>query len=624
MAAEELEGQAMAMRADTSEVTVKTALGPRTYRTPRNMREVEQSEERDAWMLALQKAVDAILKTPRNRLVRKSVGEASGRGIANCVVVFKIKTDKDTGALDGNNAFKARCCYDDSKIRNIAKARERAEMVAKYHQQIAVKKAERVAEPFSSVVADDILIKALFAVAATGRTLTKADVKDAYSKGIRSQPPSYMYMPRLMQEYADDGEELIFELGSPLWGEQAAGRDWQDTLHAELIRLGWKACEDVPAMYRYVGESSECVLITIVDDLLFSESEGYEIASATITGLKKAFGEVTSEREPTSFAGYKVTRDWERHAITLSMPETIEAMAREHYPHFLDGKPAGMLKGKELRDTADSLEMPPAEERARKLDKVQSKTRSVTGSLKYQERKVKPILSLAVHRLSCVTACPPLAAARVAEAVAWQAWETRFDGITFGGEPSADLTNVQGAITTSAFSMDDGAPEWLHTSADAAWRGQPTPPADVLGIIVTLNRAAIYHSVKKVSLILNSSHEIESIGSGKGAEVNTIAREIMRAHGKPMLTPTEILCDNQAHVSLANKRAWPSASRTFLRRYHALLERIEAGEATVVKVSDEENPADFLTKWVPVAKLRRSVDYATNAKRACAASRAPR
>ena len=39
--------QAMAMRADTSEVTVKTALGPRTYRTPRNMREVEQSEERD-------------------------------------------------------------------------------------------------------------------------------------------------------------------------------------------------------------------------------------------------------------------------------------------------------------------------------------------------------------------------------------------------------------------------------------------------------------------------------------------------------------------------------------------------------------------------------------------------
>ena len=106
--------------------------------------------------------------------------------------------------------------------------------------------------------------------------------------------------------------------------------------------------------------------------------------------------------------------------------------------------------------------------------------------------------------------------------------------------------------------------------------------------------------------------------------MNTIAREIMRAHGKPMLTPTEILCDNQAHVSLANKRAWPSASRTFLRRYHALLERIEAGEATVVKVSDEENPADFLTKWVPVAKLRRSVDYATNAKRACAASRAPR
>ena len=31
-------------------------------------------------------------------------------------------------------------------------------------------------------------------------------------------------------------------------------------------------------------------------------------------------------------------------------------------------------------------------------------------------------------------------------------------------------------------------------------------------------------------------------------------------------------------------------------------------------VSDKENPADFLTKWVPRAKLELSLDYVTNRK----------
>ena len=34
----------------------------------------------------------------------------------------------------------------------------------------------------------------------------------------------------------------------------------------------------------------------------------------------------------------------------------------------------------------------------------------------------------------------------------------------------------------------------------------------------------------------------------------------------------------------------------------------------MVKVSDEQNPADFLTKHVPMKKLRMSVDYAENTR----------
>ena len=44
-----------------------------------------------------------------------------------------------------------------------------------------------------------------------------------------------------------------------------------------------------------------------------------------------------------------------------------------------------------------------------------------------------------------------------------------------------------------------------------------------------------------------------------------------------------------------------------------LQQRIARGESRLVKVADEHMPADFLTKWVDPAKLKRSVAYATNA-----------
>ena len=106
------------------------------------------------------------------------------------------------------------------------------------------------------------------------------------------------------------------------------------------------------------GAAGDCVLITIVDDLLFSESRGYAIAERTISALREIYGEVTSEREPTSFAGYRVSRDWQRCAITLSMPQTIEAMVDEHYPHFREGRPEAVLRAE--RTTPAAVDAPRA------------------------------------------------------------------------------------------------------------------------------------------------------------------------------------------------------------------------------------------------------------------------
>ena len=60
----------------------------------------------------------------------------------------------------------------------------------------------------------------------------------------------------------------------------------------------------------------------------------------------------------------------------------------------------------------------------------------------------------------------------------------------------------------------------------------------------------------------------------------------------------------------------PTRSRCFARRYFNLIRRVKAGEAKLIHVSDAENPADFLTKWVSLDKLEASLEYVTNRRAA--------
>ena len=60
----------------------------------------------------------------------------------------------------------------------------------------------------------------------------------------------------------------------------------------------------------------------------------------------------------------------------------------------------------------------------------------------------------------------------------------------------------------------------------------------------------------------------------------------------------------------------PTRSKPFLRRYYALKQRIESGEVSLKHCPDESMPADFLTKWLSMPKVNKSIRYCTNARNA--------
>ena len=112
--------------------------------------------------------------------------------------------------------------------------------------------------------------------------------------------------------------------------------------------------------------------------------------------------------------------------------------------------------------------------------------------------------------------------------------------------------------------------------------------------------------------IVDSSMESEALATGKAGEAIGYAREVMRALGYPPRGATWVGTDNAANALVASGNAVPSRSRHCLRRYLTFLQRVGLGETRIGHVRDEENPSDFLTKFVSKEKVGWSIKYATN------------
>ena len=125
---------------------------------------------------------------------------------------------------------------------------------------------------------------------------------------------------------AEDGSELCVELATPLWGERQAGFEWQVEFEKTLAEIGWRRAENVPACWRFTTADGDATLITIVDDLLFSESSetNFAISERTVELIAKRYGDLRPQREPRSFAGYKLRRD----ATTINLEHSVAVWGR--------------------------------------------------------------------------------------------------------------------------------------------------------------------------------------------------------------------------------------------------------------------------------------------------------
>jgi len=236
------------------------------------------------------------------------------------------------------------------------------------------------------------------------------------------------------------------------------------------------------------------------------------------------------------------------------------------------------------------------------VTKEQRVFRSVTGVLRWIEQDM-PSETKGVHCLSRVMACPPAGALKVAQSLLARVYDNRLLGITLGRVAEA----LRATVTTN-LDMNNMAPEELAALADATWGDDP-----VYGVLITAFGASIYHTLKRLHLLVDSSTESEAVATGKAGEVVAYAREVFRGLGIDMSAPTVVGTDNRANLLLSSGEGAPTRMRHAIRRFKVFVQRVASGECVLVHTPDSVNGADFLTKFVGKEKFKASRRYATGA-----------
>ena len=122
------------------------------------------------------------------------------------------------------------------------------------------------------------------------------------------------------------------------------------------------------------------------------------------------------------------------------------------------------------------------------------------------------------------------------------------------------------------------------------------------------------NEAKKIALT-NCSLGQEERASTAASERISYGREYARALGDPQLAPTQLSSDTHSNMQVATRRGNSSRSKHLLRRYYNLQQLIFAGELNMYHLPTDQNPADFLTKFVPAKKLQKSLRYCTGGAR---------
>src|SRR5690349_19357299 len=118
------------------------------------------------------------------------------------------------------------------------------------------------------------------------------------------------------------------------------------------------------------------------------------------------------------------------------------------------------------------------------------------------------------------------------------------------------------------------------------------------------NQLVLWYS-RRQDVVTLSSTESEYLALGEAAKDALWMGELMEEIGITMEKPPIIITDSRGGMNLSKNNAYHRRTRHINHRHYSLREKIAYGDLAVRWILGKENPADILTKILPMSGIRR-------------------
>jgi hypothetical protein len=615
--------------------------GYRSWHVPRNEREFLQSPQRALWRTARELKMDEYRAIPVWRLVTRSSLPPNTK-LHQLLWAGTIKDETDTSVDPPVTTF------------------------MKLNPRLCVQGQHMDHNQFRSF-ADTMrfsFVKVMAAVRAAYGNVTPSklhdfqfDIRNFFQstrvEGRSDVPTLYTHQAPGFVEYGPDGEEMVYQVLVAMQGRIDAMRLSNQNLRNLLIETGViRRLLHEPNAFEYHYGPTAGTDSTLTDILKSCHAAGATLPNTPPVGwavfglhVDDGIGVASSEEvakfiaalvegtscvspAPTGYTvvmhrwrklvGFdaKITDHGTYTTVSLSSTGTIESLAAEH----LAG--VGVYAPKHVVPSNISELAPGVVPNVGSVDydaflTMQEKCASLNGTFIWLQQ-VYSQLTQPSNALSACAASFSHDHYKVARHMLMHLI-AHPDPLTFGG-PGCNSLESTGAPLPSVGSPCSHTPcecglyAMVDSNLATPRTVSPLRPGtkSITGITVMLALACLHGLAQRQHLSAPDIHTGEMVAAGTATQQLLTFRGLLQEFHIPQLAPSPLYIDSLSSVFAANDEASVKKSVWMIRRAVVVQEAVVLKEISAIKISDAENLADVMTKYIKFSKWRRIIDILLN------------
>ena len=515
---------------------------------PSSFQEAIQDAEKDRWLLAMTEEMESLYKNQTWDLVPLPKGK---RVIGSKWVLRKKQTL--TGTEEVN-----------MKARLVAKG-------------FAQREGVDYNEIFSPVVKHTSIRMLLSVVTDDDLELEQLDVKTAFLHGDLSEE-IYMQQPEGFEEPGK--EKLVCKLKKSLYGLKQSPRQWYKRFDTFMMNKDFTRCDVDSCVYsKRLADHTPIFLLLYVDDML--------IASRRKTDIDQLKKELSREFDMKDLGparkilGMEIQRDRKAGKLWLSQKGYIKKVVERF--KMQDAKPTATPIAAHFKL---SSQLCPTSDTERE-DMAKVPYASAVGSLMYAMISTRPDIAHAVSVVSRFMANPGREHWRAVQ------WILRY----LKGTADVGIQYSKGA--------DSGQ---LIGYADSDYGGDLDRRRSTTGYVFTLSGSPISWKSTLQDTIALSTTEAEYMAAVEASKEGLWLKGAVETFGR-VQGAIRLHSDSQSAIYLARDPVFHKRTKHIDIRFHKIREWIEREKIDLVKIDTKENPADMLTKPIPVEKFKDALNF---------------